>query len=88
MKAELGPDWQSKFQRFEQEASAAASLGQVHKAVTLDGQDIACKLQYPDMKSAIEADLKQLKIIFSIFEFVINMRLFFHFTNNLMHSLN
>lgn len=68
MKAELGSDWQSKFKSFEQKAAAAASLGQVHKAVTLDGQNIACKLQYPDMQSAIEADLKQLKIIFSIYE--------------------
>lgn len=68
MKAELGTDWQSKFKSFEQEAAAAASLGQVHKAVTHDGREIACKLQYPDMQSAIEADLKQLKIIFSIYE--------------------
>lgn len=67
MKAELGADWQSKFKEFEKEASAAASLGQVHKAITLDGQEIACKLQYPDMQSAIEADLKQLKLIFSIY---------------------
>lgn len=68
MKAELGPDWESKFKSFEKEASAAASLGQVHKAVTHDGQLIACKLQYPDMGSAISADLNQLKIIFSIYE--------------------
>lgn len=68
MKAELGADWQSKFANFEKEAAAAASLGQVHKATTHDGQAIACKLQYPDMHSAIEADLRQLKIIFSIYE--------------------
>lgn len=68
MKAELGPDWQSKFKSFEQEAAAAASLGQVHKAVTHDGQNIACKLQYPDMQSAIEADLNQLKMLFSLYE--------------------
>lgn len=68
MKAELGADWQSKFKHFDKEASAAASLGQVHKAVTHDGRDIACKLQYPDMQSAIEADLSQLKVIFSIYE--------------------
>lgn len=67
MKAELGPDWESKFKSFEKEAAAAASLGQVHKAVTHDGQNIACKLQYPDMQSAIEADLNQLKFIFSIY---------------------
>lgn len=68
MKAELGPDWESKFKSFEHEACAAASLGQVHKAVTHDGQLIACKLQYPDMHSAITADLNQLKMIFSLYE--------------------
>lgn len=68
MKTELGPDWESKFKSFEHESSAAASLGQVHKAVTHDGQLIACKLQYPDMQSAIEADLNQLKLIFSLYE--------------------
>ena len=68
MKAELGPDWESKFKNFDQHAAAAASLGQVHKAETHDGQMIACKLQYPDMQSAIEADLNQLKIIFSLYE--------------------
>jgi predicted unusual protein kinase regulating ubiquinone biosynthesis (AarF/ABC1/UbiB family) len=67
MKTELGADWQSKFESFDKDSTAAASLGQVHKAQTLDGQDIACKLQYPDMQSAIEADLQQLKIIFSLY---------------------
>lgn len=68
MKTELGPDWQSKFKEFEKEAAAAASLGQVHKATLHDGRNVACKLQYPDMQSAIDADLNQLKIIFSIYE--------------------
>ncbi len=68
MKSELGPDWQGKFKSFEHDAAAAASLGQVHKAVTHDGMNVACKLQYPDMRSAIDADLRQLKVIFSIFE--------------------
>ncbi len=68
MKAELGADWESKFKSFDKHAAAAASLGQVHKAVTHDGQNIACKLQYPDMQSAIEADLNQLKFIFSLYE--------------------
>ena len=67
MKTELGVNWASKFSNFGKEASAAASLGQVHKATTLDGQAIACKLQYPDMASAIDADLNQLKLIFSIY---------------------
>ncbi len=68
MKAELGPDWETKFKSFERTAAAAASLGQVHRAVTHDGQSIACKLQYPDMQSAIEADVNQLKLIFSLYE--------------------
>ena len=68
MKTELGPDWESRFKSFEHEAAAAASLGQVHRAVTHDGQHVACKLQYPDMQSAIDADLRQLKIIFSLYE--------------------
>ena len=67
MKAELGPDWQSKFQEFPHEATAAASLGQVHKAITLNGQTVACKLQYPDMATAVETDLKQLKWLFSLY---------------------
>lgn len=68
MKAELGAEWESRFKSFERDAAAAASLGQVHRAVTHDGINIACKLQYPDMGSAIEADLSQLKLIFSLYE--------------------
>lgn len=68
MQAELGADWQSYFQTFEPQASAAASLGQVHQAVDLDGHLLACKLQYPEMGSAVEADLTQLKFILKSFE--------------------
>jgi len=68
MKAELGADWQGKFAAFGEEAAAAASLGQVHKAALHDGRAVACKLQYPDMASAIDADLNQLKLIFSLYE--------------------
>ena len=67
MAGELGPDWQSKFASFEKEAARAASLGQVHRATGHDGRLLACKLQYPDMSSAVEADLKQLKLILSIY---------------------
>ena len=66
MATELGPDWQSKFAKFEKEASFAASLGQVHRATLQDGIEAACKLQYPDMASALEADLNQLKLIFAV----------------------
>jgi predicted unusual protein kinase regulating ubiquinone biosynthesis (AarF/ABC1/UbiB family) len=68
MAGELGADWQKKFKSFEQEAAAAASLGQVHKAVARDGGKLACKLQYPDMASTVEADLRQLAVILKIFE--------------------
>ncbi len=68
MKAELGGNWLDKFKSFEHQAAAAASLGQVHRAVSRDGRLFACKLQYPDMRSVIEADLNQLKIIFSLYE--------------------
>ncbi len=67
MGAELGPDWQSKFREFSQTATAAASLGQVHKATALDGTALACKLQYPDMASVISADLAQLKLIMQLY---------------------
>lgn len=68
MNAELGPQWQSHFKEFSQTASAAASLGQVHKAIDLQGNLLACKLQYPEMGSAVEADLGQLKFILKSFE--------------------
>ncbi len=67
MKSELGENWQKHFKQFEQEASYAASLGQVHKAILKTNQNVACKLQYPNMSSAVEADLNQLKFIFKIY---------------------
>jgi predicted unusual protein kinase regulating ubiquinone biosynthesis (AarF/ABC1/UbiB family) len=68
MASELGPDWASRFGSFEKEAVRAASLGQVHRATAQDGTKLACKLQYPEMQSAIEADLGQLKLLFSIYQ--------------------
>ena len=68
MANELGPDWEKKFRQFDHEASAAASLGQVHKATGHDGRKLAAKLQYPDMSSTVEADLRQLKLVLSVFE--------------------
>ena len=68
MRAELGEGWVSKFKNFDKQASAAASLGQVHFAEDLKSNKLACKLQYPDMSSAVQADLNQLKLIFSIYE--------------------
>jgi len=67
MAGELGADWQTRFKSFEQEAAKAASLGQVHRAQDLKGQDLACKIQYPDMASVVEADLNQLKLAFAVY---------------------
>ena len=66
MAAELGSEWQKKFASFEHHPAAAASLGQVHRARMHDGSPLACKLQYPDMQSAVEADLRQLAVILAI----------------------
>lgn len=69
MQAELGPQWRQEFKEFDKEASAAASLGQVHRAVDHEGTALAVKLQYPEMGAAVEADLNQLKVILKSFEF-------------------
>jgi predicted unusual protein kinase regulating ubiquinone biosynthesis (AarF/ABC1/UbiB family) len=66
MQAELGSEWQNRFKNFEHHPAAAASLGQVHRAISLDGAELACKLQYPDMQSAVEADLRQLEWLLAI----------------------
>ncbi len=66
MAAELGPDWESRFRSFDGEAAAAASLGQVHRATALDGRALAVKLQYPEMQSAVESDLGQLRTLMGL----------------------
>jgi predicted unusual protein kinase regulating ubiquinone biosynthesis (AarF/ABC1/UbiB family) len=66
MMAELGAGWQQQFGEFEHKPTAAASLGQVHRARSLDGKPLAVKLQYADMQSAVEADLKQLNWLFAL----------------------
>lgn len=67
MRAELGPGWQARFAEFSREAAHAASLGQVHRARLEDGREVACKLQYPEMASAVEADLGQLRTLLGLF---------------------
>lgn len=66
--AELGPDWRSKFSEFDESASYAASLGQVHKCKNLSGKTLACKIQYPGMESYVEGDLNQLRRLLAIYE--------------------
>jgi len=67
MASELGPGWERRFRSFERTAAHAASLGQVHRAVDHEGTLLACKLQYPDMASAVEADIRQLKLAMNLY---------------------
>ena len=66
MAAELGHDWAKSFASFELAPAAAASLGQVHRATSLDGRALAVKLQYPDMQSAVETDLAQMRTVMAV----------------------
>ncbi|KAL6339539.1 hypothetical protein AAG906_034624 [Vitis piasezkii] len=61
--AELGPEWKSKLTSFDYEPLAAASIGQVHKAVTKDGLEVAMKIQYPGVADSIESDIDNVKLL-------------------------
>jgi predicted unusual protein kinase regulating ubiquinone biosynthesis (AarF/ABC1/UbiB family) len=56
---DLGPRWRQRFQSFEDFPAAAASIGQVHRAVWKDGRDVAVKVQYPGAGPALISDLNQ-----------------------------
>ncbi|MEV7545070.1 AarF/ABC1/UbiB kinase family protein [Streptomyces sp. NPDC089915] len=56
----LGEDWRELFEEFEDKPAAAASIGQVHRAVWHDGRRVAVKVQYPGAGEALLSDLKQL----------------------------
>ncbi|MEV0649751.1 AarF/ABC1/UbiB kinase family protein [Phytomonospora sp. NPDC050363] len=58
--SELGPRWRQRFKEFDDKPTAAASIGQVHRAVWKDGRDVAVKVQYPGAGDALVSDLKQL----------------------------
>jgi predicted unusual protein kinase regulating ubiquinone biosynthesis (AarF/ABC1/UbiB family) len=57
LNAEWGTGWYSRFARFDVRPFAAASIGQVHRAVTRDGQDLAIKVQYPGVRASIGSDV-------------------------------
>ncbi|MCO5547704.1 hypothetical protein L7F22_001155 [Adiantum nelumboides] len=58
---ELGPDWKSRLSSFEDEPIAAASIGQVHKAVLEDGVEVAMKIQYPGVARSIDSDIENVR---------------------------
>ena len=56
---QLGPDWRDRFTEFDDDPAAAASIGQVHRAVYRDGRPVAVKIQYPGAGKALMSDLNQ-----------------------------
>ncbi len=63
---ELGGPLSEHFEDFEEDAFAAASIGQVHRAVTLDGRRVAVKVQYPGVAEAVETDLRNMQVLFPL----------------------
>ncbi|KAG9460010.1 hypothetical protein H6P81_004518 [Aristolochia fimbriata] len=59
--AELGSEWSSKLRSFDYEPMAAASIGQVHRAVTREGLEVAMKIQYPGVADSIESDIENVR---------------------------
>lgn len=67
MADELGPDWRDRFREWDDRPAAAASIGQVHRAVARDGREVAVKIQYPGAGKALLSDLKQLSRLARLF---------------------
>lgn len=57
LNGEWGTGWYGSFARFDVRPFAAASIGQVHRAVTRDGQDLAIKVQYLGVRASIDSDV-------------------------------
>lgn len=63
---EWGKDWRKQFRRFEPRPIAAASIGQVHRALTRDGDNLAIKVQYPGVRESIDADIDNVATLLRI----------------------
>jgi predicted unusual protein kinase regulating ubiquinone biosynthesis (AarF/ABC1/UbiB family) len=63
LRKELGGPLSSVFSEFDERAFAAASIGQVHRATTLDGDDVVVKVQYPGVAEAVETDLRNAMLL-------------------------
>ncbi|RVX44511.1 putative unusual protein kinase regulating ubiquinone biosynthesis (AarF/ABC1/UbiB family) [Nonomuraea polychroma] len=64
---QLGDDWRENFRSFDDQPTAAASIGQVHKAVWHDGREVAVKIQYPGAGKALLGDFAQLARLGKLF---------------------
>jgi predicted unusual protein kinase regulating ubiquinone biosynthesis (AarF/ABC1/UbiB family) len=62
LEAELGPTWRTRFRDLDEHPTAAASIGQVHRATWSDGTDVAVKVQYPGVAEAIAGDVRSLAV--------------------------
>lgn len=68
---QLGTGWRRRFAEFSEEPAAAASIGQVHRAVWHDGREVAVKVQYPGAEEALRSDLRQLTRFSRLFQAVV-----------------
>jgi len=66
LKAGWGPDWRKQFRWFNPRPIAAASIGQVHKALTRDGEELAIKVQYPGVAKSIDSDVDNVMTLLRI----------------------
>ncbi len=64
---EYGKGWERRFSTFDYEPIAAASIGQVHRATTLDGRDLALKIQYPGVARSITSDIDNVAALLRLF---------------------
>jgi predicted unusual protein kinase regulating ubiquinone biosynthesis (AarF/ABC1/UbiB family) len=63
LRQELGVPLKHVFSEFDERAFAAASIGQVHRATTVDGRDVVAKIQYPGVAEAVETDLRNAMLL-------------------------
>ena len=66
LRSEWGPDWRKQFRWFNPRPIAAASIGQVHKALTRDGEELAIKVQYPGVAKSIDSDVDNVMTLLKV----------------------